>query len=156
MPQLNDTFVALLIDIVKVSISGIIGGFIGSRIVLRQFQSQTKFQAKHQHHREQIESLKQILDILDTIYHGIRLNWEIPKDSPITSKQQISDLTSQLKRTRSLFLQDPESMKIIDSIRSLIGEDRESLLYQGSPSEIIERIKTKVESKITEIESKVY
>ena len=158
MPQFIDTFVSILIEVVKVSISGVIGGFLGSLIILRQFQKQTKFQAKHQRHLDQIESLREILVILPIIYRDIHFKWELPEDSPITSKQHISDLTAQLNRTHSLFLKDPESMKILDSIHSLIGEDRESLLSfnQGMPGVIIERIKTKVESKITEIESKIY
>jgi len=151
MPQLIDNFISFLIELLKISATGSYFGF-------RQFQKQTKLQARQQHHLEQINSLREILLILPTIFLDIHYKWELPEDSPITSKQHISDLISQLNRTRSLFLADPETIKIIDLIHSLIGETREFFksTNRGSPSEIIEHIKTQVESKIKEIESKVY
>ncbi len=156
MIQLSDTFISLLFEILKISAIGVISGLIGSRIALKEFQKQTKLQAKHQHYLDQINALREILVILPTIFLSIHFKWELPEDSPISSKQNIASLTNQLLKTRSLFLLDSESTKILDSIYSLIGEDRKSLLHRGAPSEIIDSIKIEVENKIREIESKVY
>ena len=92
------------------------------------------------------------------MYWGIHFTWKFPDDSPFTSKEYISDLHAQIDKTHLLFLGDQDFRKILNSIKALIGEDRDSLraANQGYPSEIIERLKAKVEGKMKEIESKVY
>jgi hypothetical protein len=157
MSQFPDNFTPLLIELLKIIAAGI-GGFIGSKLALSQFQKQTKFQTKHQHQLEQVEALKEIHRSCDKIYWGIHFIWKFPDDSPFTSKEYISDLHAQIDKTHLLFLGDQDFRKTLNSIKALIGEDRESLraTNQGYPSEIIERLKAKVESKIKEIESKVY
>ena len=158
MTQSADAFISLLIEIAKIIASGLIGGFLGSKIALRQFQSQTRFQAKHHRNLEQIDALQEILVILPVIFRDICLKWELPSDGPINSKQHIAKLTAQLIRTRSLFLDDPETISILDSIKSLVGETYESFLASGQemPGAKIEKIKRSVEEKIKEIGAKAY
>lgn len=158
MPQSTDPFISLLIDVIKVIVSGSIGGFIGSRIALRQFQSQARYQAKHNRYLEQINAIREILVMLPVIFRDIHLNWELPPDSPVNSKQHISDLTEQLFRMRSLFLDDIEALKIVDSTYSLIGESIDGFLLPGRemPGAIIEKIRLSAEEKIKEIEAKAF
>src|SRR5258706_6412397 len=158
MAQSTDPLISLLIDIAKIFVSGGIGGFLGSRIALSQFQSQARFQAKHNRYLEQIEALREILIILPVIFRDKHLKWELPSDSPINSKQHIIDLTEQLNRTRSLFLNDPEAVKVVDSTYSLIGESFDAFLLPGRdmPGAIIAKIRVREEEKIKEIETKAY
>jgi hypothetical protein len=158
MSQLTDNFISLSIELLKVILTGVVGGFIGSKLALIQFQKQTKYQAKHQRQLDQIKALNEIHGSFDKIYLGIHFNWEFPEDSPFTSTDYISGLLAQINKASLLFLDDQDFRKVLNSIKALIGEDRDSLraANQGYPSEMTERLKAKVESKIKEIESKVY
>lgn len=156
MTQFTDSLNSLLLDIAKIVVSGSIGGFIGGRIALRQFQLQAKFQSRHNRYLEQINALREILVILPVIFRDIHLKWELPSDSPVTSKQHITDLTNQIINTRSLFLSDTKVTKILDSVYSLIGESFDDFLLPNRemPGEVIEKIRIKVEDEIKEIEKK--
>jgi len=152
----NEIILEFLKEGVKLLISGILGGAVGSIISLKVFREQKKFEAKQQILYRKLEALREMIVLFHWVHRDIIVNWEQPMDFKVTPQEHIANLIDQVNRWKTLFLDDSQVSQALQRIYTLIGASKGTFYgidKEGDlPSEILSEVRETLEEKIKEIE----
>lgn len=146
-----------VIEVIKLVVPGIVGGLIAHWLGARAFQSQKRFETKHEDDLKRRDALREIYNSLETVFVDILRDWKMPDGSKETSKQHIARLVGMVDQAEVLFLGDPEMTSVLNGVRGLIGADFNFFLKPGKElDEIIERARKKIENRILQLEKSLH
>ncbi len=145
------------IDLVKLVVTGFLGGLIAHWLGVRTFQSQKRFEIRLQDDIRRCNVLRDVLPVLEIVFADMYRNWEMPEGAKETSQEHIARLTELITRARSLFLGDVETMDSLNKLDRLIGASPELVRRTDRrPPEIIDEIRKQIENKIRQTEKIIY
>ena len=150
----------LLSELIKLTVSGLIGGVFGSLIGLKAFKSQRRFETKHDDFIRKRDALRDVLIMLPWIYRDILVDWDNPIDEGETPQKHVMNIRNKFSQWKAIFLNDPTTWNAIESLDLLVGSGKDSFfsetkLYAQSPSEIIDNVEKTIKEKILEIEKEI-
>jgi len=159
IPHFEPTaFESLVVEIVKLLITGILGGIVGTWFSQRTFQWQTSFQTKHQDDIRRRDALRDIHASLPTFAIRTYQGWKVPEGAADEERTLMDRLGQQIDAARSLFIDDDQITSKLGVLKSLVGMDAETLRKSGvePPLKTIKDIEQALADKIHLIESALY
>lgn len=146
----NEILQQLFFEMIKLTVSGILGGVIGSFLSLKLYKEQKRIDTKHEEQMKKQEALFEIGSILHWIRRDISVNWESPANEKQTPKEYMFDLMNRMNYWRLLFLDDIDMSKALQSLNQIIGASKEEFfgenkVFEKMPSEIIYDIEKAIE-----------
>lgn len=147
-------------EIIKLTVSGIIGGLIGSFIGLSAFKSQRKFETRHSDLVKKRDALRDALMMLVWIHRDILVEWDDPINEEETPKAHVLNIRNKFSQWKAVFLDDIKIWRAFEDLDMLVGVGRSSFygetkVYKKTPSEIIDSIEEIFKNKILEIEKEI-
>jgi len=131
-----------IVELLKLTFTATVGGLIAAAINQRTFQTQTRFMTKYHDKVKQREALRDILSMLPVInmvaYHG----WKTLTGTEADERENMLSLRGKISTIVSLFTDDAELTRMLNTLANVIGTSSDSLTRSGveSPIETIDRM----------------
>lgn len=92
----NELLQQLFFEMIKLTVSGILGGVIGSFLSLNLYKEQKRFDVKREEQVKKQQALFEIGSMLHWIRSDISVNWERPANEKQSSREYMFDLQNEL------------------------------------------------------------
>lgn len=144
-------------ETIKLIISGFIGGILGSFIGIKTFQSQKRFETKHDDLIKKRDALRDILIMLPWIERDMFVGWENPIDEAETPTKHIMNLRNKFHQVQAMFLADSQILGAMEKLDLMLGTSSDSYhkFNKEFPHETIDDIEKVIRKKILEIEKEI-
>ncbi len=96
------------LEFIKMFVSGILGGAVGSIMSFRLFKAQKRLETKYEHQRKQLDALRDIDLMLSWLFRDIFYNWEKPLDEKKSPEEHMVETVNKVHYWETLFLRDEE------------------------------------------------
>lgn len=152
----NETINQLFVELVKLFVSGFLGGITS----LWLFRAQRKFDTKRELQLKRLDASRDINLVLHWLYRDIFYNWEKPINKEQSPEEYMFDFMNRINYWETLFLTDQEMSETLKKLNSPVGASRESFhgegkIFQKPLGEMIDEIRSSVKQKIVEMEKSI-
>ena len=152
----NELFAQLLIEVIKLVVSGILGGAVVSFFNYRLLRNQKKLEAKQEIQNKRLDALRNIDSLLHWLVRDIFYNWEKPIKKDQLPDEYIVELVNNLHYWETLFLGDEKMSNALRKLSSLIGVSKEEVFGRDANKknlgEFIDEIRKIIREKINELQ----
>lgn len=154
----TELFKQFIFEVIKLFISGVLGGIVVSIINYRVFKAQRRLDTKIELQKKRLDALRDVDSTLHWLYRDIQYNWENPLNKNQAPDEYIVELVNKVHYWETLFLGDEELSATLQKIDALVGISKDEFFGENKSSQkalgtTINEIRMAVRNKIAKTQN---